>query len=112
MRFNKREYSKIITSIVLTVFSLLAWGFVVFVCYEMHIQEDLSPVADLGPTIVGIPAAIVARYMWRAKAKSKTDLEWEQAKQLTKLKEKYPAAFTRGEVGMDETIITDEGVNG
>lgn len=112
MRSNKREYSKIITSIVLTVFSLLAWGFVVFVCYEMHIQQDLSPVADLGPTIVGIPAAIVALYMWRAKAKSKTDLEWEQAKQLTKLKEKYPAAFTRGEIVSDETTTIDEGGNG
>jgi len=112
MRFNKREFSKIITTVVLTVFSLLAWGFVIFVCVEMHIQEDLSPVSDLGPTIVGIPAAIVALYMWRAKAKSKTDLEWEQTKQLTRLKEKYPAAFTRGEVMTDETIIDDEGGNG
>lgn len=111
MRFNKREYSKIVTTVVLTVFSLLAWGFVIFVCVEMHIQEDLSPVADLGPTIVGIPAAIVALYMWRARAKSKTDLEWEQTKQLTKLKEKYPAAFTRGEV-MTEEVLTDEGGDG
>lgn len=112
MRLNKREFSKILTTIVLTVFSLLAWAFVIFVCYEMHIQEDLSPVADLGPPIVGIPAAIVALYMWRAKAKSKTDLEWEQTKQLTKLKEKSPTAFTRGGVGTDETIIDDEGGNG
>lgn len=109
MRFNKREYSKIVTTVVLTVFSLLAWAFVIFVCVEMHLQGDLSPVADLGPPIVGIPAAIVALYMWRAKAKSKTDLEWEQAKQLTKLKEKHPTAFTRG---ADETIIDDEGGNG
>lgn len=111
MRFNKREYSKIITTVVLTVFSLLAWGFVIFVCVEMHIQEDLSPVAYLGTPIIGIPAAIVGLYMWRAKAKSKTDLEWEQTKQLTKLKEKYPEAFTRGTVTMEETTI-DEGGNG
>lgn len=108
-RERKCEYSKTLTTIVLTVFSLLAWGFVGFVCVEMHIQGDLSPVADLGPPIVGIPAAIVALYMWRAKTKSKTDLEWEQAKQLTKLKEKHPEAFT---LGTEETTIDDEGGNG
>jgi hypothetical protein len=106
---RKCEYSKTLTTIVLMVFSLLAWGFVIFVCAEMHIQGDLSPVADLGPPIVGIPAAIVALYMWRARAKSKTDLEWEQTKQLTKLKEKYPEAFT---LGTEETTIDDEGGNG
>ena len=106
-----REYSKAITTPLLTVLTTLAVFFVLFVCYEMHRLKDLSPVVYLADPILAVPAAIVAFYMWRAKAKSKTDLEWEQTKQLTKLKEKYPEAFTRGTRTMDETTI-EEGGNG
>lgn len=90
---RKKEYSKTITTIVVTVFSLIAIAFIVFVCYEMHRQNDLSPVAFLGPSIVGLLATIIGFYMWRAKAKSACDLEWEKTKQLTKLRDKYPEAF-------------------
>ena len=106
MRAKKTEYSKIITTIVISVFSALAVGFIAFVCYEMHIQGDLSPVAYIGPSIAGILASIIGFYMWRAKAKSQTDLEWEKTKNLTMLRKENPEAFTEGTVDVDyETNI-------
>ena len=88
------------------LFSLLAVGFVIFVCYEMHRLEDLSPVAYLAAPIVGIPVALFGFYMWRAKAKSKTDLEWEQTKRLTQFREKHPEAFVRVSVDAQDTDTT------
>lgn len=99
---KKKEYSKSVTTIVLTTFTALAVLFVVFVCYEMHRLEDLSVVEYLAGPIVGIPAAIVAFYMWRAKAKSQSDLEWEKTKQLTLFRKKYPEYFVKGTIGTDE----------
>lgn len=93
---KKIEYSKIVTTIVVSVFSALAVGFIAFVCYEMHRQSDLSPVAYIGPSIAGILASVLGFYMWRAKAKSQTDLEWEKTKRLTQYREKHPDAFTEG----------------
>lgn len=98
-----KEYSKIITTIVVGIFSILAIGFIVFVCYEMHVQNDLSPIAYIGPTVAGVPAAVVGFYMSRAKAKSKTDLEWEKTKQLTLFREQHPELFTQGTVNFEET---------
>lgn len=98
MGAKRTEYSKIITTIVVVVFSALAVGFIAFVCYEMHRQNDLSPVAYIGPSIAGILATIIGFYMWRAKAKSQTDLEWEKTKNLTLLRKEYPEAFTEGSV--------------
>lgn len=99
---KKNEYSKKMTTIVLSTFMVLAVVFVVFVCYEMHRLSDLSAVEHLAGPIVGIPAAIVAFYMWRAKAKSKSDLEWEKTKQLTLFRKKHPEYFVRGTIGTDE----------
>lgn len=90
-----------ITTIVVSVFSTLAVGFVVFVCYEMHRLNDLSPVAYIGPSIVGLLASVLAFYMWRAKAKSQTDLEWEKTRQLTALRKKHPEAFVEGVVNVN-----------
>lgn len=102
MKKNKREYSKTITTIIVGVFSLLAVGFIIFVCYEMHRQNDLSPIAYIGPTIAGVPTAVVGFYMSRAKAKSKTDLEWEKTKQLTLFREQHPETFVQGTVDIEE----------
>lgn len=110
-----REYSKVITSLLTPVLTILAVGFVIFVCYEMHRLEDLSPVPYLAPPIIGVPVAVVGLYMWRAKAKSKTDLEWEQTKQLTLFREKHPEYFTQGNIALDDdmtTMMTDDGGNG
>lgn len=101
MRAKKKEYSKVITTIVLTVFSALAIGFIVFVCYEMHRLGDLSPVAYIGPSIAGILTGGFGFYMWRAKAKSQTDLEWEKTKRLTQYREKHPDAFLEGLINID-----------
>lgn len=115
MRISKKEFSKILTALVTPVLTLLAVGFVIFVCYEMHRLGDLSPVPYLAPPIIGVPVAVVGLYMWRAKAKSKTDLEWEQTKQLTLFREKHPECFTRGSVTLDDDMTTttdDHGGNG
>ena len=98
MRSKKKEFSKVLTACVMPVLLILAIFFVGFVCYEMHRLEDLSPVEHMAGPILGIPAAVVAVYMWRAKAKSKTDLEWEQTKQLTLFREKHPEAFTKATI--------------
>ena len=102
---KEKEYSKTMTSIVLSIFTFLAVAFVVFVCYEMHRLGDLSPVAYMAAPIVGIPAAIVAFYMWRAKAKSKSDLEWEKTKQLTLFRSQHPEHFVRGTVDSGGDIM-------
>lgn len=106
MKRNKKEYSKIMTTVIVSVFSALAVGFIIFVCYEMHRQNDLSPVAYLGPSIAGILASIIGFYMWRAKAKSQTDLEWEKTKQLTLFRKKHPDTFVKGslDASSDEMI--------
>lgn len=104
MDSKKKEYSKISTTVGLIVFCTLAVGFVIFVCYEMHRLADLSPVAYLGPPIVAIPTAILGFYMSRAKAKSKTDLEWEKTKQLTLFREQHPEFFTQGMVEYEDDM--------
>ena len=102
---KRREYSKSMTTIIASVFSTLAVAFVVFVCYEMHRLKDLSPVGWIGSGIVAILATIIGFYMWRAKAKSQTDLEWEKTKQLTLFREKHPEHFTPGKI--DPTDFED-----
>lgn len=99
---KKKEYSKMMTTVILSVFTILAVLFVTFVCYEMHRLQDLSAVEHLAGPIVGIPAAIVAFYMWRAKAKSVCDLEWEKTKQLTLFRKKHPEHFIKGSIGIDD----------
>ncbi len=100
---DRKEYSKTMSTIVVGVFSILAIGFIIFVCYEMHRQDDLSPVAYIGPSIVSVLIAVVGFYMSRAKAKSKTDLEWEKTKRLTELREKHPESFTQGTVEYEDS---------
>lgn len=102
----RKEYSKVITTAVVVTFSLVAIAFIVFVCYEMHRLNDLSPVAYIGPSIVGLLATVLAFYMWRAKAKSQTDLEWEKTKQLTALREKHPEAFVEGMVNVNNDFTS------
>lgn len=96
MNEKKTEYSKIVTTAVVTIFSALAVSFIIFVCYEMHRLGDLSPVGYIGPSIAGILASVIGFYMSRAKAKSQTDLEWEKTKRLTIFREKHPEAFVEG----------------
>lgn len=91
----KREYLKVVTSCVVGLFSFVAIAFIVFVCYEMHRQEDLSPVGYIGVPLVGLLTAVLAIYANRAKAKSQTDLEWEMTKQMTLFREEHPEYFTR-----------------
>jgi hypothetical protein len=87
---------------VVGLFSAVAIGFIIFVCYEMHWLRDLSPVAYIGTGIVGLLAIVLGAYMWRAKAKSLSDLEWEKTKQLTLFREKHPECFTQGKLNPND----------
>ena len=57
---KKREYSKVVTTVMVTIFSVIAICFIVFVCYEMHRLKDLAPVAYIGPSVVGLLATVLA----------------------------------------------------
>jgi len=109
MRFNKREYSKIMAGCVTATLCVLAVVFVVYLCYEMHRLEDLTPAQYIAPTILAALYLVVKSYMVRANQKSQSDLEWEKTKQLTLWREKHPEHFTQGTVNT-ETI--DEGAEG
>ena len=104
-----KEYSKSFTTIIAIVLAAIAVPFLIFVCYEMHIQGDLTPVDSIWRTIGWVIIALVGFYMWRAKAKSKTDLEWEQTKRLTEFREKHPEHFTHASVDISDDIQLDEG---
>lgn len=104
MGAKKTEYSKIVTTAIVTIFSTLAVAFIIFVCYEMHRLGDLSPVGYIGPSIAGILASVIGFYMSRAKAKSQTDLEWEKTKRLTLLREQHPESFTTGTVEVEDDV--------
>lgn len=95
---ERKEFSKVITAIVVVTFSLMAAGFIIFVCYEMHRQEDLSPVGFIGVPIIMIIAAVLKFYLKRAEAKSLTDLQWEMTRQETLFREKHPEYFIRGRI--------------
>lgn len=105
----KKEYSKSFTTGIALVLAAIAVPFLIFVCYEMHIQQDLTPVDSIWKTIGMVAVAIVGFYMWRAKAKSKTDLEWEQTKRLTLFREQHPEHFTTGSVDVSDETSLDEG---
>lgn len=107
MMRKKKEYSKVATTLILSVFSAVAVAFVVFVCYEMHRLGDLSPVAYIAPSLVGLLVLVLRGYLSRAKAKSLSDLEWEKTKQLTKFREKHPEYFTQGRVQCDTDTYDD-----
>ena len=105
----KREYSKTFTTSIALVLAGIAVPFLIFVCYEMHIQQNLAPVETIWKTIGAVVVALVGFYMWRAKAKSKTDLEWEQTKRLTLFREQHPEHFIKGYVDASDGIQLDEG---
>ena len=84
------EFSKICVSIAF----LLSLAFVVFVCVEMHLQNNLDPVSYIGAGVLLCLAIIVRAYMKRAYQKDLVQLEIEKAKKLSQLKEETGENFT------------------
>ena len=76
------EFSKISVAMAF----LLAFGFVIFVCYEMHIQQNLEPVSYIGAGVLLCLAIIVRAYMKRAYQKDLADIEIEKTRRLTEIK--------------------------
>ena len=82
---TKWEFSKIV--VITTLVG--AWAFVLFVCYEIHIQQSLEPITYIGTGIVGLLTVVIGAYMWRAKQKDLSDLEFKKIEKMAKLREQY-----------------------
>ena len=84
------EFSKICVSAAF----LLSIAFIIFVCVEMHRQNNLDPVSYIGAGILLCLAIIVRAYMKRAYQKDLVQMEIEKAKKLSQLKEEAGENFT------------------
>ncbi len=83
------EFSKVCVAVAF----LLSLGFIVYVCVEMHLQQNLEPVSYIGAGLLLCLGIIVRAYMKRAYQKDLVNLELEKAKKLTQLKEKHGDDF-------------------
>lgn len=64
-------------------------AFMVFVCYEMHTLQDLTPIEYVADIIkIALPIGIIA-YMWRAVMEDKMELQLRYNEELSKGKVKY-----------------------
>lgn len=86
---ERTAYSKKITDAVI----LLVYLFVIFICYEMHINHDLSPVAYIGAGMVVMLAICVKAYMKRAYQQDLVNMKINQAKELSKLRREFGDDF-------------------
>ena len=77
---------------------LLAFGFVVFCCYEMHRLQDLTPIAYLGAGVLVLLGLVINAYMKRAAAKDLANQKIYETKIMSELKKKYGDDFHEGEV--------------
>lgn len=64
--------------------------FVVWCCFEMHVQRNLEPVAYIGPSIVGMLTVVLSGYMWRAKQSDLYDLEIKRMQHFGNNPKKVP----------------------
>lgn len=78
------EFSKICVSV--TLFIVIS--FLIFVCYEMHRLNDLSPVGYIGGGIIICLGIVVHAYMKRAYQKDLANIEIEKTRKLSALKKK------------------------
>lgn len=69
-RIKSIPFSKMVIAYVL----FLASAFLIWACYEMHIQMNLEPIAYIGTGVIGLIAAALGFYVWRAKASDAYDL--------------------------------------
>ena len=77
---------------------LLAFGFVVFCCYEMHSLQDSPPIAYLGAGVLVFLGLVVNAYMKRAAAKDLANQKIYETKITSELKKEYGDDFHEGEV--------------
>lgn len=78
-------WSKVLTASVV----LLAYGFVIWACFEMHRLDALSPIAYIGASIIGLVATVITAYMWRAKHKGLVEGDKEFTEFMAELEKKY-----------------------
>lgn len=78
-------WSKVLTASVMA----LVIGFIIWACCEMHRLDDLSPLAFIGASIIGMGATIITAYMWRAKQKDLYELDLKKTEEMAKLRQQY-----------------------
>jgi len=86
---HKMEFSKKITIACVA----LAFLFILFICIEMHLQQNLEPVAYVGAGIVIMLGICVKAYMKRAYQKDLVTMKVSQSKELSELKKHYGDDF-------------------
>lgn len=85
-RKRRVPFSQLLVSTVV----LVSVGYIVWLCYEMHRLDDLTPATVMSTAVIGLLSVIVSAYMWRAKQSDLYELELSKTKEIAKLKEKYP----------------------
>lgn len=90
---KKIEASKLFTDLSFC----LAFGFVIFCCYEMHRLQDLTPITYLGGGILILLGIVVNAYMKRAAAKDLARQKIYETQMLSKIKQKYGDNYQEGE---------------
>jgi len=78
-------WSKVLTASVV----VLAYGFIAWACFEMHRLDDLSPIAYIGASIIGLVATVITAYMWRAKHKGLVEGDKEFTEFMAEMEKKY-----------------------
>lgn len=78
------EFSKFCVGYVL----VLVTSFLIFVCYEIHRQSDLSAVGYMAGGVLVCLGIVILAYMKRAYHKDLTDLEIDKTKKLSAIKKK------------------------
>ena len=73
---KKVPFSKFVIGYVL----FLASAFLVWACWEMHVQGNLEPIAYIGTGVVGMIASALGFYVWRAKKSDDYDLALKKVK--------------------------------
>jgi len=86
---KKMEFSKKVTIASI----ILVYLFIIFVCYEMYLTQNLEPVAYIGAGLVIMLAICVKAYMKRAYQADLVNMKVNQTEQLSELKLKYGENF-------------------
>lgn len=80
-RLKKKPFSKCAVSYVL----FLSSAFLIWACYEMHRLNNLEPIAYIGTGVIGLIAASLGFYVWRAKASDLYDIAIKKARKEQEL---------------------------
>lgn len=98
-----KDFSKRIVNRV----SLLSFLVIAFICYEVHITQDMTVATSIIDGAFGLLKVVVTAYMVRALFKDKANVDVFFSEQLSKLKKKFGDDFVQDKVeGVDTNILS------